>query len=32
MLNTVVGKQFDARADRLIRTTPGVAQAQPMPR
>ena len=29
-LNTAVGTQFDARADRLIRTTPGVAQAQPM--
>ncbi|MGE5690056.1 MAG: FtsX-like permease family protein [Pseudomonadota bacterium] len=28
-LNTVVGTQFDARADRLIRTTPGVARAQP---
>ena len=28
--NTAVGTQFDARADRLIRTTPGVAQAQPM--
>ena len=29
-LDTAVGTQFDARADRLIRTTPGVAQAQPM--
>jgi putative ABC transport system permease protein len=28
-LNTVVGTQFDARAARLIQTTPGVAQAQP---
>jgi putative ABC transport system permease protein len=28
-LNTVVGTQFDARAARLIRTTPGVARAQP---
>ena len=29
-LNTVVGKQLDAKADPLIRTTPGVAVAQPM--
>ena len=29
-LDTAVGTQFDARADRLIRTTPGVAQAQPV--
>jgi putative ABC transport system permease protein len=29
-LNTVVGKQLDAKADRLIRTTPGVAIAQPV--
>ena len=29
-LNTVVGKQLDAKADRLIRTTPGVAVAQPV--
>jgi putative ABC transport system permease protein len=29
-LNTVVGKQLDTRADRLIRTTPGVAIAQPV--
>ena len=29
--NTAVGTQFDASAVRLIRTTPGVAQAQPMP-
>jgi putative ABC transport system permease protein len=28
-LNTVVGTQFDARASRLIETTPGVARAQP---
>jgi putative ABC transport system permease protein len=28
-LDTVVGKQLDVRADRLIRTTPGVARAQP---
>jgi putative ABC transport system permease protein len=28
-LNTVVGTQFDTRAARLIRTTPGVARAQP---
>jgi ABC-type lipoprotein release transport system permease subunit len=28
-LNTVVGTQFDARAARLIRQTPGVARAQP---
>ncbi|HSC91843.1 MAG TPA: FtsX-like permease family protein [Gaiellaceae bacterium] len=29
-LDTVVGKQFDAGAERLIRDTPGVARAQPM--
>jgi len=29
-LNTVVGKQLDAKAERLIRTTPGVAVAQPV--
>jgi putative ABC transport system permease protein len=29
-LNTVVGKQLDAEAERLIRTTPGVAVAQPV--
>ena len=29
-LNTVVGKQLDTNADRLIRTTPGVAIAQPV--
>ena len=29
-LNTAVGKQLDADADRLIRTTPGVAVAQPV--
>ena len=29
-LNTVVGKQLDAQADRLIRTTPGVEIAQPV--
>ena len=29
-LNTVVGKPLDAQADRLIRTTPGVATAQPV--
>ena len=29
-LNTVVGKQLDAEADRLIRTTPGVEIAQPV--
>ena len=29
-LNTVVGKPLDADADRLIRTTPGVAIAQPV--
>ena len=28
-LDTAVGTQFDSRAGRLIRTTPGVAQAQP---
>jgi putative ABC transport system permease protein len=28
-LDTVVGTQLDARADRLIRATPGVARAQP---
>ena len=28
-LDTVVGTQLDTRADRLIRTTPGVAHAQP---
>jgi putative ABC transport system permease protein len=28
-LDTVVGTQLDARADRLIRSTPGVARAQP---
>jgi putative ABC transport system permease protein len=30
VLNTVVGKQFDTNAVRLIRTTPGVADGQPM--
>jgi putative ABC transport system permease protein len=30
LLNTVVGKQFDAKAVRVIRTTPGVAGTQPM--
>jgi putative ABC transport system permease protein len=30
VLNTVVGKQFDAKAVRLIQTTPGVADGQPM--
>ena len=29
-LNTVVGKQLDAEAERLIRTTPGVQLAQPV--
>jgi putative ABC transport system permease protein len=29
-LNTVVGKQLDAQADRVIRTTPGVEVAQPV--
>ena len=29
-MNTVVGKPLDAQADRLIRTTPGVATAQPV--
>ena len=29
-LNTVVGKPLDTEADRLIRTTPGVAIAQPV--
>ena len=29
-LNTAVGTQLDADADRLIRTTPGVAVAQPV--
>ena len=29
-MNTVVGKPLDAEADRLIRTTPGVARAQPV--
>jgi putative ABC transport system permease protein len=28
-VNTAVGTQFDARAGRLIRSTPGVAKAQP---
>jgi putative ABC transport system permease protein len=28
-VNTAVGTQFDARASRLIRSTPGVAKAQP---
>ncbi|HEY5661302.1 MAG TPA: FtsX-like permease family protein [Gaiellaceae bacterium] len=28
-LNTVVGRQLDARADAVIRATPGVARAQP---
>jgi putative ABC transport system permease protein len=28
-LNTMVGRQFDGRAARLIRTTPGVAETQP---
>ena len=30
MLNTVVGKQFDAKAVRVIKTTPGVAGTQPI--
>jgi ABC-type lipoprotein release transport system permease subunit len=30
LLNTVVGKQFDARAVRVMNATPGVAQTQPM--
>ena len=30
VLNTVVGKQFDAKAVHLIRSTPGVADGQPM--
>ena len=29
-MNTIVGKQLDAEADRLIRTTPGVEIAQPV--
>ena len=29
-LDTTVGTQLDTRADRLIRTTPGVARAQPV--
>jgi putative ABC transport system permease protein len=29
-LDTVVGKQFDAPAARLIKTTPGVAKTQPL--
>jgi putative ABC transport system permease protein len=29
-LDTTVGTQLDARADHLIRTTPGVARAQPV--
>jgi putative ABC transport system permease protein len=29
-LDTVVGKQFDTRAGRLIETTPGVAKTQPL--
>jgi putative ABC transport system permease protein len=30
LLNTVVGKQFDTRAVRVMNATPGVAQTQPM--
>jgi putative ABC transport system permease protein len=30
LLNTAVGRQFDANAVRVIRATPGVAQTQPM--
>jgi putative ABC transport system permease protein len=30
LLNTVVGHQFDAKAVRVMQTTPGVAQTQPM--
>jgi len=30
LLNTVVGNQFDAKAVRVMKATPGVAQTQPM--